>query len=245
MPIVPNFLANWPAPPTISALTTTRASGYSLPPYHSNNLGLHVGDNETSVAANRKKLADSLNLPGEPIWLEQIHSNHCIIVEEDANRTADAAITREKNTPLVIMTADCLPITLCDRDGTEIAAIHAGWKGLANGIIEKTLAKMHSRPERLIAWIGPGICHKCYEVGEELFQTFASRYPFTKTTFHNKEESRYANLPRMAELILNEQGVDAVFQSAACTFELENKFYSYRRKAQTGRMATLIWFNKV
>lgn len=238
-----NLLANWPAPPNIQALTTTRTLGFSVSPYDKNNLALHVGDKEEHVHANRSALVSTLQLPTNPIWLEQTHSNLCVVVEEDTNRCADAAVTRRINSPLAIMTADCLPIVLCDRNGSEIAAIHAGWRGLANGIIENTLAKMVNRSDLLLAWIGPAICQACYEVGDEMYQTYVSRYPFTKTTFRKNGTHRYANLPKMAELIFQAQGVSAVFQSAACSFELKNKFYSYRREAQTGRMATLIWFN--
>lgn len=239
-----NLLANWPAPKTIQALTTTKIGGHSLSPYDSNNLGFHVGDNEQHVQANRLALISSLRLPNEPIWLEQTHSNHCIVAENDTNRCADAAVTRHKAYPLAIMTADCLPIMLCNKQGTEIAAIHAGWRGLVNGIVENTLAKMQSSPETLMAWIGPAICQTCYQVGQEMQQAYINRYPYTEATFHHQGSHCYANLPKMAELILNEQSVTAVFQSAACTFELKNKFYSYRREAQTGRMATLIWFNQ-
>ncbi len=238
-----NLLANWPAPLNIRALTTTRTIGHSLPPYDHNNIALHVGDNEEHVQANRRALVTSLQLPSDPVWLEQTHSNHCVVVEEDAERTADAAITRCKHTPLAIMTADCLPIVLCDRNGTEIAAIHAGWRGLVNGIVENTLAKMHSRADTLLAWIGPAICQACYEVSHEMQQTYIHQYPFTEATFMNNGSQCHANLPKMAELILNAEGVTAVFQSAACTFEQKNKFYSYRREAQTGRIATIIWFN--
>ena len=238
-----NLLANWPAPFNICALTTTRTIGSSVSPYSQNNLALHVGDNTSHVKENRAALIHELKLPNEPIWLEQTHTNHCVIVEEDSNRNADAAITRNKEYPLAIMTADCLPIVLCNRSGTEIAAIHAGWRGLANGIVENTLEKMHSAPDTILAWIGPAICQTCYEVGDEMYHTYINRYPFTKSTFQHHGSHRHANLPKMAELILNTKGVSAVFQSAECTYELKNKFYSYRREAQTGRMVTLIWFN--
>ena len=217
--------------------------GQSLPPYDNNNLALHVGDNEEHVRENRFALVSSLRLPGEPIWLEQTHSNLCVVVEDEPNRIADAAITRRKEFPLTIMTGDCLPIVLCNRAGTEIAAIHAGWRGLVNGIVENTLHKMESRPETLMAWIGPAICQTCYEVGHEMQTAFINQYPFTEKTFHTSGSHTYANLPKMAELILNAQGITAVYQSEACTFELKNQFYSYRRGEQTGRMATLIWFN--
>jgi YfiH family protein len=217
--------------------------GYSVSPYDQNNLALHVGDHQELVQANRKALIQNLSLPGEPAWLEQTHSTKCVTIESCADRCADAAVTRCKDFPLVIVTADCLPIVLCDRDGTEIAAIHAGWRGLVNGVIENTLAQMHNTPESLMAWIGPGICGTCYEVGKEVKQTFTEHYPFTMDTFSDHGSRYYADLPKMAELILNAQGISNVFQANACTFELKEKFYSYRRGALTGRMATLIWFN--
>ncbi len=238
-----NLIATWPAPPNIGALTTYNTTGFSQPPFASNNLAYHVGDNEQHVQANRRALSLSLGLPNEPAWLEQTHTNQCVIIEEDTNRVADAAITRQKTSALAIMTADCLPILLCDQQGTEIAAIHAGWRGLANGIIENTLAKMKSPPATLLAWIGPAICQSCYETGEDVKHTFITRYPFTNSTFLNKNSHLYANLPKMAELILQSCGVTAVYQSAVCTFE-SKQLYSYRREAQTGRIATLIWFKQ-
>lgn len=236
-------LANWPAPKNISALSTTRFSGFSQPPYDSNNMGLGIGDNDQHVMQNRAQLVDLLHLPGEPQWLRQTHSTHCVITEEDPNRNADAAITRSGKYPLVILTADCLPIMLCSRQGDEIAAIHAGWRGLAHGIVENTLGKLNSPVSSLLAWIGPSICQKCYEVGEEVYETFTNTYPSTKQAFKQVHAKWLANLPLIAEIILHLQGVEAVFQSALCTFELKNEFYSYRRTSQTGRIATLIWFN--
>ncbi len=238
-----NLLANWPAPSNVRALTTTRSAGHSKPPYDFNNLALHVGDNEERVLANRLLLRQSLEFTHEPVWLEQTHTNLCVVVEDEPNRHADAAITRQTNVPLAIMTADCLPIVLCNQSGTEIAAIHAGWRGLVNGIVENTLTKMQSHSDELLAWIGPAICQNCYEIGFEMRDAFTSRYPFTNNTFKKIDSHTYANLPKMAELILNAQGIQAVYQSGACSYELKNKFYSYRREEQTGRMVTLIWFN--
>lgn len=237
------YYAQWPAPKNVHALCTSRAKGYSLPPYQSNNLALHVGDCEEHVRLNRKSLRHELSLPNEPVWLEQTHSTDCIVAEEQTTRLADAAVTRDKQLPLVIMTADCLPITLCNQAGTEIAAIHAGWRGLVQGIIENTLNKMQSNPSELLAWIGPAICQSCYETGPEVVESFIKHYPFTQTSFRMDNGRHYADLPQMAELILKAQGVNAVYQSTICTFEQESTCYSYRRNAQTGRMATLIWFN--
>jgi polyphenol oxidase len=244
MTTLPHLIANWPAPPNVSALTTTRLNGASLAPFDKNNLGLHVGDNPVHVEQNRQHLVQSLCLPNPPAWLEQTHSNHCVMVEEDSGRIADAAISRSYSHPLAIMTADCLPILLCNQAGTEIAAIHAGWRGLLNGIVENTINKMHASVDTLLAWIGPAICHKCYQTGLEVQEAYLTRYPFTTRAFYTEQSKWHANLPLLAELILKHAGISSVYQSNACTFEQENRFYSYRKHAQTGRIATLIWFNK-
>ena len=235
-------LANWPAPKNITALTTTRLSGFSQAPYDSNNLALHTGDNDQHVLKNRQQLTELLDLPGEPQWLEQTHSTRCVLVENDSNRDVDAAITRSNKHPLVILTADCLPITLCNTQGTEIAAIHAGWRGLAQGIIQNTLQEMQSNKSDLLAWIGPAICQKCYEVGEEVYHTFTEQNPASKKAFKPINGKWLANLSLIAEIILKSESVSSVYQSELCTFELKKELYSYRREPQTGRIATLIWF---
>lgn len=236
--------ANWPAPANVFALTTTRTPGFSKEPFDANNMGLHVGDDIENVKANRNALKNLFNRPKEPEWLEQIHSNLCVVVEEESNRVADAAITRLEDRTLVIMTADCLPIVLTNKQGTEIAAIHSGWRGLINGVIENTLAKMQSPRDHLLAWVGPAICQSCYEVGAEVLDSYQSRYGFANQAFCSKNGKMLANLPLLSELVLKSLGVLAVFQSNTCTFEQEIDFFSYRRTPQTGRMATLIWFNK-
>lgn len=236
--------ANWKAPKNISALSTTRIGGYSKAPYDSNNLAFHVNDNEHDVEKNRQQLIELLALPSDPVWLEQTHSTICVVPEKESNRDADAATTQSTELPLVILTADCLPITLCNRQGTEIAAIHAGWRGLYNGIIENTLAKMKSDPNDLLAWIGPAISQEHYETSEEVYHSFTSKYSPSKIAFKPSTENKwFANLPLIAELVLNSLGVKDVCQSNLCTYKLKNEFYSYRRTSQTGRIATLIWFN--
>jgi polyphenol oxidase len=233
--------ANWNAPGNIGAVTTTRIGGHSKVPYDGFNLGLHVGDEKATVHENRNRLKEHLSLPNEPDWLNQTHSNHVVIVEEDTERTADATITRAPQHVLAIMTADCLPILLCDRAGTEIAAIHAGWKGLANGIIEQTIKKMQKQPSELVAWIGPAICGGCYEVGDEFVEAFNQAYPAYEQCFIKKARW-YADLPKLAQMILVEDGIIDVSQSEVCTFEDEERYYSYRRDGESGRIATLIWF---
>lgn len=240
-----NLFANWSAPKNIRALTTTRLNGVSIDSYATNNLGLHVNDNDSHVQQNRANLISSLNLPGEPFWLEQTHTNICSIVDNiNANRFADASITQNKNIPLVILTADCVPIVICNKQGDEIAAIHAGWKGLASGIIENTVAKFSRRPESYLAWIGPAICQKCYATGDEVLQTFVNKYANLNEAFNKQNQQIFADLPKISKLILNKLGINQVFLSNACTFEENDKYYSYRREAKTGRIATLIWFQE-
>lgn len=238
------LLADWPAPDHIGSITTTRIGGASKPPFDSNNMGINTGDVKSHVEANHDALKKELNLPSEPIWLHQTHSNECVVVENDSNRHADAAVTRIKSNVLAIQTADCMPILVCNREGTEIAAIHAGWRGLANGIIESTLKKMKHQPSELIAWVGPSICASCFEVGEDVLQAFARAYPNMRDCFTPANSKWLADLPKLAQMIFAENGLISVYQSHECTKEQSNKYYSYRRDGETGRMATLIWFKQ-
>ena len=236
--------ANWNAPKNITALSTSRRGGFSLPPYDSNNLAFHVGDSEHLVANNRRQLRDSLHLPNEPVWLHQTHSTVCVVPELEASREADASVTRSPKHPLVILTADCLPITLCNRQGTEIAAIHAGWKGLYHGIIEQTITSMTSHPSDILAWIGPAISQEHYETSAEIYEAFTTKDRASSSAFKPSNENKwFAHLALIAEQLLQSIGIHEVFQSNLCTFELKNEFFSYRRSKQTGRIATLIWFN--
>jgi YfiH family protein len=243
--IMNHIQAQWPAPANIRAITTTRSGGVSQADYAAFNLGAHVGDDQQHVMANRQLLRDSLQLPNEPIWLEQTHSTRCVNVDiPNFDCNADAAITRQKHQVLAIMTADCLPILLCNRQGTEIAAIHAGWRGLAQGIVDNTLSELQSKPDDCLAWIGPAICGQCYATGAEVLEQFVSRYPFADQAFIRQDQQWFADLPKLAELILQGHGISSVYPSHLCTFETNSQFYSYRRAAQTGRIATLIWFQE-
>lgn len=239
-----NISATWSAPSNIHAFTTSRQGGVSLPPYDSNNFGSRVGDHAEHVFANRKALV----LPDEPQWLHQTHSDKCVIIEETSDRNADAAITREPNRCLAILTADCLPILLCNRQGTEIAAIHAGWRGFANGILESTLNQLRTPLSDFIAWIGPSACGKCYEVGSDVVDAFHTSYPFcidVAWTIPLTDPSKFfANLPYLAEAVLKKAGITQINQSNLCTIEEKKLFYSYRRDGQTGRIATIIWFTE-
>jgi polyphenol oxidase len=212
--------ATWPAPKHIRALTTTRT-------------------------ADLLTLKNTLHLPQEPTWLTQTHSNTCVRIETNPLREADASVTQSPMHPLAIKTADCLPIVLCNQAGTAIAAIHAGWRGLLDGIIENTLSTMNAAPNTLMAWTGPAICERCFEVGPEVPRAFIKRYPYVASAFRPHHNKSLGSLPGIAELILKQHGVQHIYHSNACTFEEENKFYSYRRDKQTGRLATLIWFQDI
>lgn len=235
--------ANWPAPAHITALTTTRLGGFSKDFWNSNNLALHVGDDENHVLQNRALLRDNCQLPHEPAWLNQTHGTLCVIAETETNRNADAIITRSPTHPLAMLTADCLPIALCNREGTETGLIHAGWRGLVHGIIDNTLTRMQSKPEDLMAWIGPSICGKCFEIGEEVYNSCTNMYHYVQNEFKPQANKWLADLPGIAAAVLHKAGIKDVYQSNVCTMENEHLCYSYRKSNETGRMATLIWFN--
>ncbi|MDH3633472.1 MAG: peptidoglycan editing factor PgeF [Gammaproteobacteria bacterium] len=232
----------WSAPATVRAVTTTRAGGFSLTPFDSLNLALHVGDNPDHVAQNRVLLQQVLDLPAEPCWINQTHGIHAVTLEQGGSRDADAAITRQPGTVAVVMTADCLPILVCNRDGTEVAAIHAGWRGLRAGVIQATLASMASVNEQLLAWIGPGISQDNFEVGEEVRTAFVDSIARAEGFFHaNRAGHWLCDLAGLAESVLLAQGVSEVCRDPGCTYRDADRFFSYRRNTTTGRLASLIW----
>jgi hypothetical protein len=235
---------DWPAPARIKACCTTRLGGVSAGPFDSLNLGLHVGDRDVDVAQNRKRLRAALALPGEPCWMRQTHSARVVTLEQDSNRDADAAITRETGRVAVVMTADCLPILLCNRSASEIAAIHVGWRGLRDGVIQSTIMAMHSAPTQLMAWIGPGISQPNFEVGAEVYSAFIDSVAESASCFSGDRPGHWlCDLAGLAEVVLRGQGVVEVTRSAHCSYRDAGLFYSYRREAVTGRMASLIWIN--
>ncbi len=240
----------WPIPSTVKALYTTRSGGASQAPFDSFNLAEHVGDDLDLVARNRAILnRDALlsqALSSAPCWLQQTHSTTVVTLESEQNREADAAITRHADTVAVVMTADCLPILLCNRSGTEVAAVHAGWRGLLDGIVQTTIAKMQSPANELMAWIGPAISQPKFEVGDEVRQAFVDKYVEKKALADNRFISNrpghwLCDLPGLADDLLKQLGVADVTQSNLCSYCNEADFFSYRRQAITGRMASLIW----
>jgi len=234
----------WPAPPGVRAVCTTRRGGVSEAPYDSFNLALHVGDDPARVAQNRALLRRSLDLPAEPSWIAQTHGTHAVVLETEAGRDADAAITRVPGRIAAVMVADCLPVLLCNRDGSEVAALHAGWRGLQAGVIASTLERMRSPAGDLLAWIGPGISRDHFEVGDEVLAAFCETVGGARDFFIPHGEGHWmCDLAGLAERVLERLGVAEIWRAPQCSFRDAEQFYSYRRDGVTGRMAALIWIN--
>ncbi len=236
----------WPAPSYVKAYTTLRTGGSSAPPFNDFNLGLHTGDDEQTVMANRKLLQQSLHIPQEPVWLNQTHSN--IVVEakpENYLQNADASFSNHANQVCVVMTADCLPILCCSTKEPFVSAIHAGWRGLASGIINKALDKIPFL-ENLLVWLGPAIGPQHFEVGEDVYEAFTSLNPKNQTAFRRSSPKKWlANIYELARIQLADLGISQIYGGTHCTFNQSDLFFSYRRdKGKTGRMASLIWLEE-
>jgi YfiH family protein len=185
-------------------------------------------------------LREALNLPAEPIWLNQIHGVEVIRADAPARLTGDAAVTRRAGIVCAVMTADCLPILLCDRAGIGVAAVHAGWRGLAGGVVEAAVAALNRSD--LMAWLGPAIGPKAFEVGGEVRRAFDDRLGDCSNAFSQTGEDRWlADLYLLARMVLHRAGVRRIYGGEYCTYSDPDRFFSYRRDGQTGRMATLIW----
>ncbi len=238
---------DWPAPARVRALTTTRSGGISEAPWHSLNLGDHVGDNPAHVAENRQRLADSIGLPADRIaWIRQTHGTHVARFPGPENPEADASVTDQTDLACAILTADCLPVAFCNTEGTKIAAAHAGWRGLCNGILENT-AKQIGTPENTLAWLGPAIGPDQFEVGPEVRKAFLAHNPEAAVAFNpspNRPGHYLANLYQLARQRLNSAGITQIHGGTHCTVTEKDRFYSYRRDGTTGRMATLIWLTR-
>lgn len=239
------LVPDWPAPASVRAVSTTRSGGVSEPPYGSFNLADHVGDNPAHVAENRRRLAEAAAYPSEPAWLQQIHGNQVVAAETVFQPvSADAAWTRLPGKPCVVMTADCLPVLLCDRAGTVVAAAHAGWRGLAGGVIPAAVGKMGVAPSTLLAWLGPAIGPAVFEVGDEVRAAFLALDAGNVDCFQPSPAGRWlADLYELARRQLRSLGVTAIYGGDFCTLTEEQRFFSYRRENRTGRMASLIWLS--
>ena len=237
------ILPDWPAPARVQSLMTTREGGVSGPPWTSLNLGDHVGDDPAHVASNRARLREQL--PAEPGWLKQVHSARVVELGRDADLEADASFTRQAGQVCAVLTADCLPVLFCDRTGTVVAAAHAGWRGLAGGVLEATIAAMRVPPGDVLAWMGAAIGPQAFEVGDEVREAFVGQHLEAATAFLPHPASIpgkwLADIYRLARIRLERAGVQAICGGGRCTYQEAGAFYSYRRDGITGRMASLIW----
>ena len=234
--------ADWPAPDFIKAGTTTRKGGVSTAPYTGFNLATHVGDELARVKQNR----DLLDVPHYPQWLEQVHSTTAVLLPNDENiPKADAAYTSNKKVVCTVMTADCLPLLITDKQGSCVAAIHAGWRGLCDGIIEATIKKLPVEAESLLVWLGPAIGPDVYEVGEEVYDAFTGTDDEAKQAFTSVSDEHWLfDIYHLAKLRLKKTGVTQIYGGNRCTLSEEQEFFSYRRDGVTGRMASMIWIDK-
>ncbi|VAW80751.1 FIG00003370: Multicopper polyphenol oxidase [hydrothermal vent metagenome] len=243
---------DWPAPASVQAATTTRCEGISAGSWASLNLADHVGDEAQAVQENRNILYRMLGLPAEPEWMRQVHGNRVVEVragEKHAGsgsqikpQEADASVARAPDRVSVVLTADCLPALFCDLAGRCVASAHAGWRGLASGVLEATVQAMRVDPGELLVWLGPAIGPQAFEVGDEVRAVFVEQHPQAAEAFVPGPRQRLlADLYQLARIRLSAIGVQAVYGGDRCTFSEADTFYSYRRDGTTGRMASLIW----
>jgi len=237
------ILPDWPAPAIVRTAVTTRIGGASRAPYDSFNLATHVGDDFAAVQENRARLRTALALPTEPLWLKQVHGVAVVnAAQGDLEPEADGAFAKHPGTVCAVLTADCLPVLLCNRAGTKVAALHAGWRGLAGGIIEAGVKAMDAPGNELLAWLGPAIGPERFEVGPEVRTAFVQHDIQTAQAFRAAHDGKYlANIYMLARQRLQRLGITAVYGGGFCTVTDSARFFSYRRDGATGRMAALIW----
>ncbi|MFA0810486.1 peptidoglycan editing factor PgeF [Microbulbifer epialgicus] len=241
----------WPAPARVRATSTLRRNGHSKEAYASFNLAAHVGDLESAVLANRRQLHDQLNLPAEPQWLEQIHSDRVVEAHPDGLvRTADASFSQTSGIVCAVLTADCLPVLICDKAGTRVAAAHGGWRGLAGGILRNTVTALDCDPAELMVWLGPAIGPKAFETGIDVLEAFFENAQSREHTEaiarcfqpHSLKPLHFlSDIYALARAELAGLGITEVYGGDHCTVSESDYFYSYRREKTTGRMASLIW----
>jgi polyphenol oxidase len=233
----------WAAPSNVRAAATVRAGGVSEGVFESLNLGAHVGDAPAAVEENRRHVQAALGLSSNPVWLNQVHGASVVEAHPAAvPPTADASFARRPNQVCVVLTADCLPVLFCDRQGTRVAAAHAGWRGLAGGVLGATLTTLGLAPEDVLAWLGPAIEKEAFEVGGEVREQFIARDAANEAAFTANPRGRWqADLYQLAKLDLARLGVNAVYGGGFRCFADRERFFSYRRDGKTGRMGTMIW----
>ena len=232
-------LVIWDAPKNIKAYHTTRIGGFSRKHCQFSNMSNDVGDLQNHVKKNRNDIKNSLQLPSEPNWMKQIHGSSIKkITKPLKNIVCDGSYTTSQAIVCAVLSADCLPILVCNNAGTFVGVIHVGWRGLENGIIKKFISKF-TQPKNLLCWIGPSISSKHYLVKEDVYRKLQS---LSSDIFVQVDKEHWSlDLAKAAKIILNTQGVNKIFVDKMCTFENSNLYYSYRRQSNTGRIASLIW----
>ncbi len=233
----------WPAPAAVCALSTLRGGGVSVAPYASLNLGAHVGDEPAAVAENRRRLRVAAELPAEPVWLAQVHGTRVADLDvPGAEGPADGAVTRRPGRVCAILTADCLPVLFAADSGDVVGAAHAGWRGLAGGVIEATVRSLAVPPQALLVWLGPAIGPRHFEVGPEVRHELLDHDPEAHAAFTVNARGRFmADLSALACRRLVRLGVERIYGGGECTYSQSERYFSHRREGQTGRQATLIW----
>ncbi|HSD61051.1 MAG TPA: peptidoglycan editing factor PgeF [Burkholderiales bacterium] len=237
------IVPDWPAPPRVKALVTTRSGGVSRGPFASMNLGDHVEDDPEAVRRNRAILR--AQLPAEPKWLKQVHGSRVARVDGALYpKEGDGAVARVPGTVCAVLVADCLPVLLCDERGTTVGIAHAGWRGLATGILGQTVASLGTPPASLLAWFGPAIGPKAFEVGDEVREVFLKQDPRAEGAFQARQSGKWlCDLYALARQRLERLGLTRIHGGGLCTYQDAARFYSYRREPVTGRMAALIWLD--
>lgn len=236
---------DWPVPCNVHAVCSTRQGGYSAGPYASLNLGEHVADDQALVFINRRHLQQQAAMPGAPVWLQQVHGTQVQMLKRDTpdGLTGDASVTTESGVVCTVMTADCLPLLLCNRQGTQVAAVHAGWRGLCDGVIEATIAHF-AEPDEVLAYLGPAISQQSFEVGSEVRAAFIACATEAERAFRPGANGKWqADLYMLARQRLSKCGVQHIYGGSYCTYLQPELFFSYRRDGQTGRMASCIWID--
>lgn len=238
------IVPDWPAPPAVRALVTTRAGGASRGPFAALNLGTRVGDDPAAVEHNREILRS--RLPADPVWLQQVHGTAVVDAESaGALPRADGAVARTRHSVCAVLTADCVPVLLAHRSGGVVGIAHAGWRGLSGGVIAAVLARMAVPPGEVSAWLGPGIGPQAYEVGRDVYDAFVVPDPALAAAFAPRGAGKFlADLYALARRRLAVAGVTAVYGGGFCTYTDSARFYSYRREKTTGRFASLIWIDR-
>ncbi|MCG8324871.1 MAG: peptidoglycan editing factor PgeF [Thiotrichales bacterium] len=238
--------ANWPAPEWLHAGTSLRSGGHSSGAYRSLNLAMHVHDRQAAIVRNRQRLIRHLSLPAMPVWLNQVHDNHIIDLDNNAaTGPADGALTSRNDVVCAVLTADCVPVMLANIQRRSVAAVHAGWRGISRQIITRAVRALGEDTSTIMAWIGPNICARHYEIDTPVREACLQADTQLEACFYPTRPGHWqADLGQMVEILLKNHGINKIHHSRKCTFENDAEFFSHRRQRPCGRMASMIWMSE-